>query len=412
MWRIVHLNTADNEGGAARAAYRLHKGLRSLGLDSKILSMYKVTQDSNAQTVYGNKYYKLADRMTYPVLEWVGLQDLFYPSTLRLLRNEWIKQADIIQLHNLHGRYFSFPFLRLLEKKPLVWYLHDMWPITGHCFYSYECTRWRDHCGDCPQWRNDYLPLKYDTTSIHHKLKVHTYKKLNLSIVAPSKWLYQVAKESKAFSIFRAAHIPYGIDCDFFFPIDKKSCKTMLGVDASKVCVLFSAHVLENNTRKGGTYFLSALQELGEEFKKDLVVMFMGANYPSSQEMPPIDSKYIGYVTNDYLLRIVLSAADVFVMPSLADNLPVSIMESMACGTPTVAFNVGGIPDLVRHMDTGYLARYKDASDLASGLKLILKDEWLRQAMGRRCREVIESEFSVALQAERFRELYEAVLGK
>jgi glycosyltransferase involved in cell wall biosynthesis len=256
------------------------------------------------------------------------------------------------------------------------------------------------------------LPLKYDTTSLHHKLKLYTYKNLDLSIVAPSKWLSQVAKESTAFSRFRVAHIPYGIDCDFFFPIDKKSCKTILGLDTSKVCILFSAHVLENNPRKGGAYFLSALQELEEEFKKDLMVIFMGANYPSSQEMPPIDSKYIGYVTNDYLLRIVLSAADVFVMPSLADNLPVSILESMSCGTPTVAFNVGGIPDLVRHMETGYLAQCKDAGDLASGLKLILKDESLRLAMGKRCREVIETEFSVKLQTERFREVYETILQR
>ncbi|MHA2282059.1 MAG: glycosyltransferase family 4 protein [Promethearchaeota archaeon] len=407
--RVLHLNTTDNEGGAARALYRLHSGLKKIGLDSKILAKFNVTNDPDVAVVYKNRLHYLMDRVFYPAFERIGLQDIFYPSVLDLLRHNWIRNADVIQLHNLHGRYFPFPFLRFFKQKKIIWYLHDMWAFTGHCIYSYNCEKYKQGCFDCPIWREDYLPLKYDTTSLHHKIKVSSYKSLDLHVVAPSKWMQKAAQESVPFRGFSVHHIPYGIDSDLFIPVDKLQAKLMLGLKSKRIYILFGAHVLDKNPRKGAKYFIEALGKLSPENKKEITVLIIGENYSSEIILPDIEYKYLGYITNDLFLPILLSAADLFVMPSLADNLPLTIMECMACETPIVAFDIGGIPDLVEHMNTGYLSRYRDVDDLSAGIRILVDNPKLRRKLGLAARELVKKKFSIPNQTERFNELYESI---
>lgn len=410
MLNVLHISTSDNLGGSGRSAYRIHTGLKRLGVRSRMIVGTKATNDADVELIARSSYLQKLDDWSNRITGRLSYQYLFYPSSLALLRRNWLRQADVVQLYNTHGGYFSHTVLPLISRRrSVVWRLSDMWPMTGHCAYSFDCERWKTGCGSCPIL-SDSPELYRDTTALLWRIKNWLFARSSLTIVAPSKWIRSLAMESPLLSRFDVKLIPNGLDTDVFRPVPKELAREQFGIAGSAPVVLFSAHSILDK-RKGAALMQEALERLAEtddSLKITLVVVGLGAEQWAKEL--PFDVMHLDHIKSDAQLAALYAAADVFVLPALAENLPNGVLESMACGTPAVTFNVGGCPDAVRHMETGYLANYRDAEDLGRGIKLILSDPDLRQRLGHNSRKVVEAEYGIQLQAQRYKKLYEQLL--
>ena len=282
-----------------------------------------------------------------------------------------------------------------------------MWSFTGHCAYSYECDRWKMGCGKCPH-PEVYPAIQRDSTHLEWNLKNWLYNRSNLSIVTPSRWLSEQARQS-LLNRFDIHHIPYGIDTQVYKPLDSENCRSVLGISSDKQVLMIGAHDL-NDFRKGSDLMLQALKGLPDTLKSSCLLLTLGLGGKDLSERVGIKSLSLGYLTSDQLKAMAFSAADLFIFPTRADNLPLVLQESMACGTPMVSFKVGGVPDLVRPDITGYLANPEDANDFRNGIIKLLMDQKLRKQLAGNCREIAISEYSLELQAQRYMQLYHQVL--
>jgi glycosyltransferase involved in cell wall biosynthesis len=240
------------------------------------------------------------------------------------------------------------------------------------------------------------------------KFKNWVYSRSNVAIVAPSTWLNKQAGQSML-NRFPVHHIPYGIDTEVYQPLDPKQCRSMLGIPSGKKVLMFSALSLKDY-RKGGDLLLKVLQLFPDSLKAETVLLLVGAGGQAIAEAVGIQTLCLGYIDNDRLKAIAYSAADLYVQPTRADNLPLVLQESMACGTPLVSFRVGGVPDLVRPGITGYLAEPENARDLCDGIIQLLEDEPRRNYMGEQCRAITLKEYSLELQSRRYIKLYHQLL--
>ena len=354
---------------------------------------------------------KICERALLKCETWTGLQYLLQPLKNRFLDHPFVRSADIIHLHNLHGNFFSFTILPELSKlAPLVWTLHDTWALTGHCSYNYDCERWQSGCGQCPNLP-EYPELAIDTTALLWRRKRQSYRNSRISVAAPSEWLCGMVRASPLFEGCDVRRIPYGIDLSEFTPGAQQQARQELSIpsDAHVIMVVVFADTITGAGRKGAAYFKQALQFLDMKPRPWLLVV--GSRGMFQDYEGAFSVREVGYLTSASKMRQCYVAADVFVSPTLADNLPVSLIEATASGTPAVAFGVGGVSDIVRHMETGYLAKERDSMDLASGIKWILSDRSRRVVLSRKCRVLAESEYALDLQVARYADLYGDLLA-
>jgi glycosyltransferase involved in cell wall biosynthesis len=403
--KILHINQSDISGGAAIAAYRLHQGLLNQGIDSKLLVGSVKTDDQRVAGLISK--YRIENQFSR--FTWrFGVNYLNLLSTFDIPNHKFYQDADILNFHNLHSGYFNYLAIpKLTKTKPAIFTLHDMWSFTGHCTYSYDCDKWKIGCGKCP-YPETYPAIKLDNTNLEWKLKDWVYSKSNLAILTPSNWLTEQAKASML-NRFPIHHIPYGIDTNTYQPLDGELCKNVLGIPKNKRVLLFGAESLKDQ-RKGGDLLLKALQQLPQSLKLETILLTFGNGSESITSELGMQTINLGYVSSDRLKSVAFSATDLFIFPTRADNLPLVLQESMACGTPMVSFKVGGVPDLVRHNITGYLAQSENVEDFCNGIVTLLEDEQLRQKMSENCRAITLKEYTLNLQAERYMQLYEQVL--
>ena len=393
---VLHISESDRAGGAARAAWKLHRDLRSRGHVSRMLVGRKQSADRDVRSVKRGNGWRAADRLAGEALDRLGLQYVFYPSSFAVARDPWFRAADVVQLHNLHGSYFSYSALPLLSRrKPVVWLLHDMWAFTGHIAYSLDCERWRHGCGSCP-YLHEYPALPRDTTAALWRWKRAVYARSRLTLVTPSRWLASLVRESPLLGRFPVRHIPYAVDTEAFAPGDRAAARRALDLPPERPIVLFVASDVAD-PRKGFHALEQAVRGLGEP---PLVVVAGAGEVPSGIETRGLAELADGRLADAY------RAADVVALPSLADNFPNVAIEALACGRPVVARPAGGIGEAVRHLETGWLG-----ADLAAGLRELLADGELRERLGRTGREVAEREYGLSLQTDRYLELYAELAG-
>lgn len=416
---VLQINTHDVVGGAARAMYRLHCGLEQSGNRSQVLA--------NVQTIVDPGVHKWADvagsGRTFPrrlsqalgmrADAWFGWPS-FHGATTRILASDLFRQAQVVNLHNIHGQFFDYRLLpRFAGRKPVVWTLHDMWALTGHCAYAYDCRRWMSGCFDCPLQKEPQRrfveppPTYLDRTRPVWRSKRRLYQKSPVHIVAPSRWLSDLVRESILAHAQSIQCIPNGLDLDVFQPRDQAMARQALDVPLEARVLLFVSQSVTLG-RKGFRYVLDALERL--EDTESLFLLTVGTQGAVGSRLDRFRCRDLGALSDERLMSLVYSAADVFVFPTLADNQPLVLIEAMACGTPLVSFDVGGVPEMVRHMETGYLARYQDVEDLARGIQRLLDDQALATNMGRRCREIAVREYSLDLQVQRYADLYRHAL--
>lgn len=405
--KILQINFSDfaNGGGGAIAMYRLYLGLRKANIDCKILSGVKTLEILDSQSIVRSSKLEYLIKLLTSQL---GLNDIHSVSSFGILQNNLYTNSDILNFHVIHSGFFSYLALpELTKNKPAIFTLHDMWSFTGHCAYSYDCDRWQYGCGKCP-YPDIYPPIKLDNTYLEWKLKDWVYSRSNITIVSPSKWLTEKARQS-ILNRFPIHHIPYGIDTAAYQQLDREECRHILGISQNQKVLMFGAVSLKDQ-RKGSDLLIKSLQQLPSSLKLDILLLTLGEGGEKIAEMVGIKTLSLGYVSSDRLKSIAFSASDLFVFPTRADNLPLVLQESMACGTPMVSFDIGGVPDLVRHNITGYLAKPEEIQDFSNGIVQLLEDEQLRQNMSKNCRAIAISEYSLELQAKRYIELYEQVL--
>jgi glycosyltransferase involved in cell wall biosynthesis len=398
---VLHISESDAAGGAGRAAYKLHRGLNGLGHVSRMLVGRKVTPDTDIRPLKRNLLWRVLDRASGELFDLLSLQYVFYPSSFGVLADAWFRSASVVQLHNLHGSYFGFTALPAISRlRPVVWQLHDQWGLTGHVAYSLDCERWRRGCGACP-YLDEYPRLRNDTTALLYRLKDRVYSGSRLTLVVPSRWMADIVDASPLLGRFPVRYIPTGIDTAVFKPGDRDEARRRLRLPLDRKIVFFAAANI-NERRKGLHLLAEALRRLADP----PLLLVAG----SGTVARGIETRYLGSVLDEEVLADAYRAADVFAVPTVADVLTQTAPESIACGTPCVSFDRGGVIDVVRHLETGYQARFGNVDDLAGGLTTLLGDEELLARLSARCREVAETEFSVDLQVQRYAGLYEELL--
>jgi len=405
--RVLHIHISDNfrSAGGILVMYRLHLAFRKAGVDSKILCKRKTTNSPDITEISRSK---ILESQIRKVTSRLGLNDIHAVSSFGVRKNEVYLNADILHIQGIHSNFFSYLALPgLTRNKPAIFTLHDMWALTGHCAVSYDCDRWKIGCGQCPY--PDAIPsIRRDNTRLEWKLKNWVYSRSNLTIVAPSSWLAEQARQSML-GHFPIHHIPHGVDTEAYQPLDPEQCRSLLGVPSGKKVLMFAAPNM-NHFWKGGDLLLKALQSLPESLKAETVLLLLGNGGEVIAETAGVQTLHLGYVSNDRLKAIAYSAADLFISPTRAEAFGLVLLESIACGTPVVSFRVGGVPDLARPGVTGYLAEPENAKDLRDGVIQLLEDKSLRDYMSQRCRAIVLEEYTFESQVQRHMELYRQIL--
>ncbi len=314
-------------------------------------------------------------------------------------------QPDIIHIHNIHGAVSSFWNVELIricgDYAPVVWTLHDMWSFTGRCAYNYGCLKYLTGCdATCPT-PGEYPALSPNQITHSWEQRRSIIQEMrDIIAVAPSNWLALVALGG-LWHGKRVEVIPYGLPLNIYEPIDRSIAHKALGITSEGPVLLIAAHRLDDK-RKGGRI---ALQAIEQSSYKPLSLITMGSGSLRSQ-IPGVTIIPLGFIDHERTRALAYSAADIYLHPALADNLPNTIMEAISCGTPVVAYSIGGIPDLVRPEVTGWLVNEPTPNALASGLNQALTDLIHNKTSSFSCRETAEQEYSMSLQAERYLTLF------
>ena len=373
--RVLIVNTSERTGGAAVAANRLMKALNNNGVKAKMLVRDK---ESDTLTIVGLP--------KSPMLHWHFLWERFVifcrlhfsrkhlfeidlantGSDITKLRE--FQEADVIHLHWINQGMLSLNGIRkiLRSGKPVVWTMHDIWPATGICHLTLGCHYFVSRCANCK-----YLPgggSSNDLASRVWQKKQQMQADENIYYVACSRWLESEAKSSALLKGQKITSIPNPIDTHIYKKGNKEEARQRLGLPLDKKLILFASQRVTNEN-KGMSYLIEACRQLGDLCE----VVILGGHAEEVVAQLPMKAHPLGYVNDEQRIVDVYNAADVFVLPSLSENLPNTIMEAMACGVPCVAFKVGGIPEEIDHLKNGYVAAYRDASDLAKGIEWVLQ---------------------------------------
>lgn len=421
--KVVLINTSDAGGGAPAACTRLLHALRWQGVDAQLLVQYKKTGGTAVEGVVKNAASKLRAQFTFfaeriPFILFHekdrSVRFAFSPadSGTSITNNELIKQADILHLHWTNSGFLSVADLEELIKtgKPIIWTLHDMWTFTGGCHYSGACGRFETACGNCP-FLKDAGVNDLSHTGWLRKAKMYADAK-NVTFVACSKWLAGVAAKSSLVGGLPIKAIPNPIDINTFSPRDKAAERQKHGINVNAKVVLFGAANI-NDKRKGIGYLVDALRLLKDSTQDtstvEVVIFGKNKHFDVSQLLFPVHQ--LNIISDESEMAAVYSLADVFVTTALEDNLPNTVMEAMACGTPVVAFKTGGIPEMVDHLQNGYLAELKSAQGIADGVNELLFKSDSRQLSDNTRRKVLDN-YTNEKVAQPYIELYRSVLNK
>ncbi|HEY5752955.1 MAG TPA: glycosyltransferase [Chthoniobacterales bacterium] len=416
MLRVTQLSTTDTVGGAAVAAKRLHHALLEQGVASTFYVARRLTHDENVVEFKVAKHaprqlnryiYALAKRLNpRPYFPGGGL----FTGAWTLLGHVPLRvmpAADIYHLHWIAG-FVDFRSLpRLARRSPIVWTFHDMNAFTGGCHYDHHCGRFTEQCGMCPFLQsNDSRDATFRT--IQRKSRVlQAIPRSRLVVVTPSEWLASEARRSSLFGKFVTRVIPYGIDLSVYKPVDRAVVRARLGFAPDDRVVLFVAENLVDG-RKGFRETLETLSRITNFPRLRILTLGNPANSP---QMAGLQCRHVGSVRDPLEIRDIYNAADVFIITSLQDNFPNTVVEALACGTPVVGFATGGIIDAVENGVCGLLSATGDIAGLTNCLLTILNDDARRNAMRPAARNRAEKHYGAARQAQAYRALYEEILN-
>ena len=381
--RILIVNTSERTGGAAVAANRLMEALKNNGVKAKMLVVNKT---SDQLTVVGlshqwlQRWRFLWERFTVFCHLHFSKNNLFAIDIANtgadITSLPEFREADLIHLSWINQGMLSLSDIKKIVKsgKPVVWTMHDLWPATAICHYACQCAMFKTGCHNCR-----LLPGGGSANDLSSKVwrkKKALYHNSNIQFVTCSRWLEAQAKQSGLFIGQRVCNIPNPIDSRIYAPADRREARLNMGLPAEGRVILFVAQRVDDE-RKGVAFFIEAINRLAAsspQFAETTSVAVIGKNSEQIADEIKIRTFALGTISGSHAMAAAYNAADVFVLPSLEDNLPNTIMESMACGVPCVGFRVGGIPEMIDHRRNGYIANFKDTADLAAGISWVLTE--------------------------------------
>ncbi len=419
LMRVLIINTSETNGGAAVAANRLMEALQRNGVKAKMLVAEKQTNHVTVSQLPHHWLYKwhfLRERLSIFRHLYFSKNHLFEIDTASagsdITSLPEFREADIIHLNWINQGMLSLGSIRKIVKsgKPIVWTMHDLWPATGICHYARSCGAFRTVCHHCK-----LLPGGGSTNDLSRKVwkrKKALYHDSNIHFVTCSRWLEAQAKQSALLSGEKVVSIPNTIDTHIFCPKDRAAARLQMGLPEKGRIVLFVSQKVTNE-RKGAAYFIEAINRLADanpEFKTETAVAILGASADEIAQQLHIPSFPLGYISDAQQIASVYNAADVYVLPSLEDNLPNTIMESMACGVPSVGFRVGGIPEMIDHKRNGYVANFKDAADLAEGIRWTLYEADPKELTAN-CLHKVAMSYSQQSVAMKYIEVYNEMIA-
>ena len=409
--KILIVNTSDIQGGAARAAYRLHSALLVEGVDSQMLAQ---SQSSDNLTVIGpqTKVQKALGKLR-PTLDGLPVHR-YKERTKTLFSPSWLPFSSIVERINainpdiVHLHWIAGGMMRIEDiakiKAPIVWSLHDMWAFTGGCHYDEECHAYTKDCGSCKVLRS------HKNNDLSKKVfirKQKTFTKIdNMTVVGLSSWLNDCSKNSSLLKDKRHINLPNPINTTRFQPFDKNKARTLWNLPTDKKLVLFGAMGVTSDPRKGFNELSEALHELKDD---SIELVIFGSSQPKNPHNFAFKTHYLGQLHDDVSLVTLYSAVDVMIVPSLQENLSNAIIESLACATPVVGFDIGGNSDMIEHHKTGYLAEPFDSNDLAKGIEWVLNSESYDE-LCQNAREKVLREFDSQVVAKKYIDLYNKII--
>ncbi|MBK8195552.1 MAG: glycosyltransferase family 4 protein [Lewinellaceae bacterium] len=398
---VLLLNTYEH-GGAGVACRRLQAALNETGVRANLLTGNDL----------GRRFPFYAERLSFlPYERDKSVRFSFSPANFgnNISTHPLVREADVLHLHWINQGFLSLDNIRQLAEtgKPLVWTLHDMWAFTGGCHYSRGCDHFRQTCGECPYLRR---PAAHDLSNRIWRRKHKLFPK-NIQFVTCSEWLAGVARSSSLLQHYPVTAIANPIDTTVFKPLtaaERAAFRLEKGVAPGSKLLLFAAMKV-SETRKGFQFLLESLRFLKAQHPDfQLEILVLGRAEPESLAALPYPAHALGLVQDQADLVRIYGTADVFVIPSLEDNLPNTVMESLACGTPVAGFNTGGIPEMVEHLQEGYIAPQGDSQALADGVLWVLNRD-AGDALRDAARKKVEARYANAVIAEKYTELYRSL---
>ncbi len=417
--KIVHLNTYAGNGGAGRACMRLNKALKAKGLDSELAVNFLFRANPevlNLSKSFFSKFFAALGIILERIIAKLFTKNVPIPFSFPVWGKDisgyqLVKSADIIHLHWINHAFLRPQDLAKLSdlNKPIVWTFHDSNAFTGGCHVRYDCDHFMKECGNCP-----ILNYQGPDDSSHQiwKKKENAYSKLNLTIIAPSRWMFESVKKSSIFGSANVVNIPNTLNTSVFKPTAKAEARAKLGLDPEKFILMSGFMPSRKDLHKGTPYLIEAIELFikNHQVSTDSVELLVFGNR-DEKNVPEfsIPTTFLGTISDDEKLALCYSAADVFLAPSLEDNLPNTVMESLACGTPLAAFATGGIPDMVKHKYNGYLAEYRSSADLAAGIAWIYNYPD-KAELNFNARQTVADYFAESIIAGQHIELYKSLL--
>ena len=416
--RVLIINTSERIGGAAIAANRLMEALKNNGIKAKMLVRDKQT-DQISVVELKKSWWKVWQFIWERVVIWQAnhfkKHNLFAVDIANTGTNITVlpefTQADVIHLHWINQGMLSLTDIRRIIQsgKPIVWTMHDMWPFTGICHYAGDCDKYATQCHNCPQlYKGSRKDIAYRTFQKKKKL----FEGAQITFVACSRWLESLAKKSDLIKGQTITNIPNAINTNLFKPRDKKQAREKCHLPQDKKLLLFGS-VKITDKRKGIDYLVSACKQIASsypDFSKELGVVVFGNQAEQYTSLFPFPIYPMNYVSNEKELVDIYNAVDLYVTPSIQDNLPNTIVEAMACGIPCIGFNVGGIPQMIDHLHNGYVAEYQSSKDLANGIHWALTEGEDESLSEEACRKAVSS-YSESTIAKKYVEIYNKITG-
>ena len=381
--RVLIVNTSENTGGAAVAANRLKEALNNNGIKAKMLVRDKESDDITVAQLnksWHQKWDFLWERFVIYMRLHFKRDNLFLIDIANagtdITKTREFKEADVIHLSWINQGMLSLKGIRkiLESNKPVVWTMHDLWPASSICHYARNCRNYEKQCGNCP-----LLPgngSSNDLSAHIWKKKSKILERNSILFVTCSRWLADKAKKSGLLSGQKVISIPNPIDSRAFTKENREEARLYAGLPEGKKLILFVSQRVTDK-RKGMDYFITAINKMVEahpEMKDNCGIAILGGKAEELADKLPLPSYPLGYVSEEKKIASIYNSVDLFVLPSLEDNLPNTIMEAMACGVPCVGFNTGGIPEMIDHLKNGYVAEYKSSDDLARGIHWALSE--------------------------------------
>ena len=416
--RVLIVNTSERTGGAAIAANRLLHALNRNGIEARMLVRDRKTAAPDVANIPKSWRLKanfLWERGVIWLNNGLSRKNLFQVDIANagtdITRLDEFRQADVIHLHWVNQGFLSLNNLeRIFDSgKPVVITLHDQWYFTGICHYSGMCDKYQTQCEQCPMIKRGKAA---DLAQRVFDRKRAIYEGKNVTFVGCSRWMADLARQSALTRGHTVTNIPNAIDTDVFKPMDKAAAREKFGLPADGRLMLFGAQRITDQ-RKGFSFLTEACEHISMHHPTlpgKLGVVVLGGDADSVKSALTLPVYPVDYLSNETEIAELYNAVDLFVTPSLQDNLPNTIVEAMSCGVPCVGFNVGGIPEMINHKQDGYVADYCDSIDFALGISWCLNESH-HAALCAAARTTALATYAESVAAARYQAIYQSALS-